>query len=332
MTDLRHHTGQAFRRREFLAIGTGAFALGALPLALRRHMSVARRTLPIMGTIAEITVADRSEARTLQGVEAVIAELRFVDAMMTRFRPDSDIGRANSPAWRDGVTLSRETAEVIEAALRWASVSNGRFDPAIGAASELWDVTNRHEPPPAETVAKLAGRSFWRHVEVARRAGTCAVRYQDPDLHLDLGGIGKGYSIDRAVFKLRGLGIRHAVVNLGGDLYALGESPEGGPWRVGIKSPEDLGAVARTLEVSDRAVATSGDYERFFRYGGERFHHLIDPATAAPRRTDIRSVTVLADRCIDAEPCAVSVFGLTQDEALGFARAQLRGADVITLT
>ena len=90
--------------------------------------------------------------------------------------------------------------------------------------------------------------------------------------------------------------------------------------------------MARTFEVSNRAVATSGDYERFFRYGGERFHHLIDPQTAAPRRTSVRSVTVLADRCIDAEPCAVSVFGLAQPKAEAFARTQLSGAEVITLT
>ncbi len=332
MTDPRRLIPRPFGRREFLAMGTGVFALGALPLALRRHVTVARRTLPVMGTIAEITVVDRSEALAQQAVEAVIADLRFVDAIMTRFRTDSDIGRANLFAGREGVTVGRETAEVIETALHWASASEGRFDPAIGAASELWDVTNRHEPPPTEAVRRLADRAFWRHVDIERRAGVGTVRYGEPDLHLDLGGIGKGYSIDRAVQTLRALGIQHAIVNLGGDLYALGQSPEGGPWRVGIKSPDDLGSVARTLEVSDRAVATSGDYERFFRYGGERFHHLIDPQTAAPRRTSVRSVTVLADRCIDAEPCAVSVFGLPEAQALAFARKQLFGAEVITLT
>lgn len=332
MIDTPRRVPRPFGRREFLALGAGAFALGSLPIALRRHVAVARRTVPIMGTIAEITVVDRSEALAQQGVEAVIAELRFVDAIMTRFRGDSDIGRANRFAGREGVTVGGETAEVIETALRWALVSEGRFDPAIGAASELWDVTNRREPPPAEAVQRLAGRSFWRHVDVERRAGVGTVRYGAPDLHLDLGGIGKGYSLDRSVAALRDLGVEHAIVNLGGDLYALGESPEGGPWRVGIRSPEDPGVVARTLEVSNRAVATSGDYERFFRYGGERFHHLIDPQTAAPRLTRVRSVTVLADRCIDAEPCAVSVFGLPQAQAEAFARKQLGRAEVITLT
>lgn len=330
MTDPRNPMPRRFGRRQFLALGTGAFALAALPLALRRHVTVARRTLPVMGTIAEITVVDRSEALAQQGIEAVIAELRFVEATMSRFRADSDIGRANAHASREGVRVRRETSDLIETALHWASVSEGRFDPAIGAASELWDVTNRREPPPEELVARLADRSFWRWVDVDRNAAHGTVRFADPDLRLDLGGIGKGYALDRSVRALRELRIRHAIVNLGGDLYALGESPEGGPWRVGIRSPDDLSRVARTLEVSDRAVATSGDYERFFRHGGERFHHLIDPSTAAPRRTEVRSVTVLADRCLDAEPCAVSIFGLPQERALAFAQAQLR-ASVITL-
>lgn len=320
-----------FGRREFIAIGTGAFAVAALPVALKRHVAVARRTLPVMGTIAELTVVDRSEARAQEAIEAAIAELRWVDATMTRFGATSDVGRANAGASRDGVRVRPETAEVIETALRWSSATDGRFDPALGAASELWDVTNRREPPPADAVQRLAGRSFWRHLDIARSGGEGVVRYGDRDLHLDLGGIGKGYSLDRAVRVLRERGIRHAIVNLGGDLYAMGDSPEGGAWRVGIKSPDDLRSVARTLEVSDRAVATSGDYERFFRYRGARFHHLMDPATAAPRVTNVRSVTVLADRCIDAEPCAVSVFGMPQERALAFAQSQLRGAEVITI-
>ncbi|MBI2406895.1 MAG: FAD:protein FMN transferase [Gemmatimonadetes bacterium] len=320
-----------FGRREFLALGTGAFALAALPIALRRHVSVARRTVPVMGTIAELTVVHRDEAVAQGALEAALAELRWVETTMTRFSPTSDIGRANLGAAREGVVVSAETAKLVERALRWSSAAAGRFDPALGAASELWDVTNRHEPPPADQVARYANRSFWRHVDLSVGSGQGVLRYTDADVHVDLGGIGKGYSIDRAVQALRDRGIEHAIVNLGGDLYALGESPEGGAWRVGIKSPDDERQVARTFEVSNRAVATSGDYERFFRYRGTRYHHLMDPETAAPRRTNVRSVTVLADRCVDAEPCAVSTFGLSQDRALAFARTQLAGAEVITI-
>lgn len=329
MTD--HILPRPFGRREFIALGTGAFALAALPIALRRHVSVARRTVPVMGTIAELTVVHRDEAVAQSALEAALAELRWVETTMTRFSPTSDIGRANLGAAHEGVVVNAETAKLVERALRWSSAAAGRFDPALGAASELWDVTNRHEPPPADQVARYANRSFWRHVDLSVGSGKGVLRYTDADVHVDLGGIGKGYSIDRAVQALRDRGIEHAIVNLGGDLYALGESPEGGAWRVGIKSPDDERQVARTFEVSNRAVATSGDYERFFRYRGTRYHHLMDPETAAPRRTNVRSVTVLADRCVDAEPCAVSTFGLSQDRALAFAKSQLAGAEVITI-
>ncbi|MDQ8154704.1 MAG: FAD:protein FMN transferase, partial [Gemmatimonadota bacterium] len=253
-----------FGRREFIAIGTGAFAVAALPIALRRHVAVARRTVPVMGTIAELTVVHRHEATAQEALEAALAELRWVETTMTRFSATSDVGRANAAASRDGVAVRPETARLVEQALRWSSATDGRFDPALGAASELWDVTNRHEPPPADQVARLANRSFWRHVDLSVGSSQATLRFGERDLHLDLGGIGKGYAIDRATQALRDRGIEHAIVNLGGDLYALGESPEGGAWRVGIKSPDDLRRVARTFEVSNRAVATSGDYERFF--------------------------------------------------------------------
>jgi thiamine biosynthesis lipoprotein len=329
MTD--HILSRPFGRREFIAIGTGAFAVAALPIALRRHVAVARRTVPVMGTIAELTVVHRNEATAQEALEAALAELRWVETTMTRFSATSDVGRANAAAARDGVAVRPETARLVEQALRWSSATDGRFDPALGAASELWDVTNRHEPPPADAVARLAKRSFWRHVDLSVGSTQATLRFSERDLHLDLGGIGKGYAIDRATQALRDRGIEHAIVNLGGDLYALGESPEGGAWRVGVKSPDDLRSVARTLEVSNRAVATSGDYERFFRYRGTRYHHLMDPATAAPRQTTVRSVTVLADKCVEAEPCAVSIFGLPQDRALAFARSQITGVDVLTI-
>ncbi|HEX9084966.1 MAG TPA: FAD:protein FMN transferase, partial [Gemmatimonadaceae bacterium] len=285
-----------------------------------------------MGTIAEIQVAHQDERFAEDAIDAAIAELRWVERTMTRFRSDSDIGRANLGAGRDGVRVSRETAFVIAAALRASSVSNGRFDPAVGAASELWDVLNRHEPPAGDRVQRLASRGFWRKVDVSEGLGSPKVRFDDPDLHLDLGAIAKGYGIDRATAVLRSRGVKHAIVTVGGDLFALGNSPEGEPWTVGIRSPHDEHALATTLRVSDRAVATSGDYERFFMWHGMRYHHLIDPATAAPRRTPFHSATVLASRCIDADAASTSVFGLPRDVALGIARRIDPSAEVIPLT
>lgn len=328
-TDLfrRHPT-----RREFLTIGSGVFVALSLPLGLRRRMPLVKRSFPLMGTIAEVQVAHRDERLAEAAIDAALATLQSVEQMMTRFRPDSDIGRANLGAGREAIEVAAETALVIETALHWSSVSDGRFDPAIGAASELWDVLHRHEPPPEERVDRLASRGFWRKVDVAQYRGAPAVRFQDRDLHLDLGGIAKGYGVDRAVAALRARGIAHAIVTVGGDLYALGESPDGGPWRVGIRSPHDHNALAGTLQVADRAVATSGDYERFFRWHGQVYHHLIDPATGAPRRTPMHSATVLGADCMNADAAATAVFGLPHDVALQVVRRVIRGAEVIPLT
>jgi thiamine biosynthesis lipoprotein len=319
-------------RREFLTVGVGVFVALSLPVALRRHSSLVKRTFPLMGTIAEVQVAHKDERFAEDAIDAAIAELQWVERTMTRFRSDSDIGRANNGAGSDGVRMTAATGVVIAAALRAASASDGRFDPAIGAASELWDVLNRHEPPAGDRVQRLAGRGFWRKVDVAVRAGAPWVRFDDPDLHLDHGAIAKGYGVDRATDALRARGVQHAIVTVGGDLFALGASPEGEPWTVGIRSPHDRHALAATLRVSDRAVATSGDYERFFRWRGMRYHHLIDPATAAPRRTPFHSATVLASRCMDADAASTSVFGLPRDAALVIARRLDASAEVIPLT
>ena len=145
-------------RREFLTVGMGVFVALSFPRALRRHVSLVKRSVPLMGTIAEIQVAHRDERFAENAIDAAIAELQSVERTMTRFRSDSDIGRANLGAGRDGVRVTRETAFVIAAALRASSVSDGRFDPAVGAASELWDVLNRHEPPAGDRVQRLAAR------------------------------------------------------------------------------------------------------------------------------------------------------------------------------
>ncbi len=319
-------------RREFLTIGTGMFVGLSLPIAFRRRIAITKRTIPVMGTIAEIQVAHGDVRRAEAAIDAAIAELRWVERTMTRFTATSDIGRANLGAAREGVTIRPETALVVRRALDWASASNGRFDPAAGEVSELWDVLHRHEPPPAAQVKRLANRGFWRKVDLATFHGVPALRYDDRDIHLDLGAIAKGYSIDRATTALRDRGIAHAIVTVGGDLYALGHSPDGEPWKVGIRNPRDLSALSATLDVADRAVTTSGDYERFFRWRGHRYHHLMDPVTAAPRLTPMHSLTILGDRTIDADAASTSGFGLSHAAATTLARRMIPGAEAIPLT
>ena len=299
-------------RREFLAFGVGAFVVAALPVSARwrrAQVPLVRRTVPTMGTIAEIAVACSDQLRAQLAIDGAIDELRWVERTMTRFDDNSDIGRANRSAARQPMVITPQTALVVAEALRWADATDGMYDPAAGKIVRLWDVNHRHEPPPQSALASLAGRRLHRFVEVGRYRGMDVLIFHDADVSLDLGAIAKGYAVDRAVDALRRHGIASALVNAGGDLYALGAAPDGEPWRIGVRDPNDARAIAEVLEVSDGAVGTSGTYLQFFRYRGHRYHHLMDPSIAAPRRTAMQSYTVRADRNLHADVAASSLLG-----------------------
>jgi FAD:protein FMN transferase len=316
-------------RREFIAFGLGAFAVSVLPLVERHRGQIVRRTMPVMGTIATFVVVHGDEHEAHAAIDAAMVELRRVERTMTRFTTTSEIGQVNLAAARGPVAVGRETAYVVGEALRWADVTDGAYDPAIGGAVALWDVTHRHEPPPTELVARLASRKFYRAVEVDTHRGHPLVLFRDAEAQLDLGSIAKGYGVDRAVIALREHGVTNAIVEAGGDLYALGTAPGGDPWRVGIQDPNDDRALVGTIDVADAAVATSGTYRQFFRYRGHRYHHLIDPLTGAPRATPLRSLTIKADRCMHADVAATALFGLPNDRAAqALARCVVGGSIV----
>lgn len=317
-------------RRLFLTLGIGAFVVASLPRAMRPGRHLIRRTAPVMGTIAEIAVAHQN-ARYAQGaIDAALDALRWVDRTMSRFNADSDVGRANRLAATRPVVVSQPTADVLAQALRWADASDGVFDPCLANAVVLWDVEHRVAPPPDVDVRRYADRHLYRWLEVDRRtSGAPVVVFRDRDMAIDLGGIAKGYGVDRAVGALREWGIRNALVNVGGDLYALGVSENGDPWEIGIRSSDDRDRITHTVRVRDRAIATSGDYEQFFEHGGRRYHHLLDPVTGAPRRSRLHSVTVSADTCTTADAAGTAVFGCPADRARQLVTATAKDAEIV---
>jgi FAD:protein FMN transferase len=302
-------------RREFLALGAGAFVVAALPLASLRRRHLVRRSVPAMGTVAELAVVHRDERYAHAALDAAAAEIHAAERALTRFDDRSQIGVANREAWQRAVPVSAATAALLRESLRWAAASGGRFDPCLGTECVLWDIGRRREPPAPAELDRLAGRHPWRALELGRAGGSDVVVFHRPDMAIDLGGIGKGYGVDRAVAALREWGITSAFVNLGGDLYALGRSADDEPWRVGVRDAADPARIAATLDIEDAAVATSGTYEQYFEHGGRRYHHLLDPATAAPRATAATSLTVLADTCTDADAAATAAFGLPAGRA-----------------
>lgn len=301
-------------RREFLTLGIGALAVAALPRALRTQPVLVRRRIPVMGTVAEVAVPTRNEAWAQRAADAAFAELRRVEATMSRYLGESDVGRVNAETDR-WVAVSRDTGTVLAEAERWASLTEGRFDPCLGRVSTLWDVTEREAPPPDVEVRRFAAAGLWTSLALDTEATAPRARLTSALAAIDLGGIAKGFGVDRAADALRSFGVTDGLVNVGGDLVALGADASGEPWRIGVRSPVDPSGLAATLAVTDEAVATSGDYLRFFEHGGRRYHHLLDPRTGTPYRTAMRSLTVRADRCMAADAAATALFGLGEPAA-----------------
>lgn len=288
-----------------------------------------RRTLPIMGTLGEIAVVHRDERYAQEAMDAAFGELKRVEALLTRYRGDSEVGKVNLGAFGSPQPVSPETAQVLAASLRWAEASDGAFDPCLARAMGLWDLRNRNLPPDVLEVRRYAGRGLFKALEIGRFAGERVVLFHEEDMGVDLGGIGKGHGVDRAVDVLRSWGIRDGLVNVGGDLYALGVSEDGDDWSVGVRSPDDPGRLATTLHMSDRGVATSGDYQQYFEHQGRRYHHLLDPRTGAPSQARVRSVTVAANTCMEADAGATTAFVLSPREAGGVMRRVAPGSEVV---
>ncbi len=320
---MRELSFPTLNRRDVLTLGIGAFVVAAIPLSARDRRRAFRRTVPVMGTIADLVVIDDDALRARAALDDAVAELRHVDAFMSRFRPDSDVGRINLAVGAEPVAVAPATALVVREALHWAERSRGRFDPCLGRLSDAWKSENSEESDSAD-VARFADAHLFRALDVDRHRGRDIVRITRPDAALDLGGIAKGHAVDRALAAIRARGIRDAIVNAGGDLATAGRSADGDSWRVGVRDPHDPTKLSDTLDLSDAAVATSGDYETATRRGGRLIHHILDPRTAAPRETSegTHSLTVVAADCLTADAAATALFGM---RAGSNADALLRG-------
>ena len=302
-------------RREVVLLGIGAFAVATVPFLKGGRRRLSRRSIPVMGTVADLVVVHRDEQYAQAAIDAAIQQLRYVDRTMTAYSDASDVGRANKDAATQPVMITNATAAVIEQSVQWAESSDGAFDPCLGAAVSLWDVKNRSVPPDEKRVQQLVSRELYRSVDLDKYQGRPVIRLTDESAMLDLGGIAKGYGVDRAVQSLREWGIEDALVNAGGDLYAMGESEDGDPWNIGVRSPSDPSKVTHKFELTDEAVATSGDYLQNFKHAGATYHHLLDPKTASPRESGVHSVTVAADNCMTADAAATTVFGMNAERA-----------------
>ncbi len=304
------------KRREFLKLSAGMLVVcagaGLGPL-LRRNRRIYRKTTPLMGTIGDIQVVHDDRAQAFRAIDHAFDELIALEKKLSFFRADSEIGRINANAFAAPVRISRETGLLLEKALKWSYVTNGSFEPGLGKVSTIWDVKNRKEPPSEDLWHRFAGKGFYKKIVVSLSSEDAHVRFLTDDIKVDLGGIAKGYAADRVLQILAADGIEEALVNLGGDVAALGAKGSEG-WRVGIRDPHRPSDIAKVLSLRNQAVATSGTYEQYFISQGHVYHHLIDPQLARPGVDRFESLTILTDSCCDADAMATGLFFMPDDD------------------
>ncbi len=263
-------------------------------------MALVRFPFRAMASEHDVQLDAADPARAKRAAAAAIADVERIEAKYSRYRDDSLTTRINRAAGGAPVAIDAETAALLAYAERCHAQSGGLFDLTSGVLRRAWDF--RRQPPelPAERVlADTLALIGWAEVEWSEHA----IRLPRAGMEIDFGGIGKEYAADRMATILIEHGIAHGLVNLGGDVRAIGSQPNGAPWRVGIKHPREEQRTIASVELVDGAVATSGDYERFFEIGGRRFCHILNPRSGMPV-THWQSVSVVAPLCIVAGSCS----------------------------
>jgi thiamine biosynthesis lipoprotein len=273
----------------------------------------------VMGTLATLTADAPDRATAAAAVEAGYARLADVNRLMSDYVADSEIGRLNRLPVGEWMAVSPETFTCLERAIGIAVASDGAFDVTCRPLVTLWKEAGRAGKLPTDAeLAATRARVGWRHLRLD--AATREVSRAIDGLEVDLGGIAKGYALDLAGAAMRAAGATAVLVDVGGDVLALGTPPDGRPWRIGIRHPFREGHF-RVLTLTDRAVATSGLQQRFHEIDGQRYSHIIDPRTGRPAH-EAPSVTVIARDGLTADAWATALSVLPVEEALALATAR----------
>ena len=279
----------------------------------------------IMGTAVRVELWHDDATAARAAMSAVMDEMHRIDALMSPFKPDSELSYINRDAAQKPVPISKEMFDLIARSIEFSKLSGGAFDITFSSVGYLYDY-RAHLKPTDEQIAKALPGINYRHLQLDPKART--IHYARPGVRIDLGGIAKGHAVDNCIALLKGRGITNAIVTAGGDSRLLGDR-RGRPWNVGIRDPRRRGEVVAMLPLADIAISTSGDYERYFEEDGVRHHHIINPKTGKSA-TGVRSVTIIGPDSVTTEGLTKSVFVKGPKEGMRLIES-LKGIDAIII-
>ena len=285
-------------------------------VALPAHAAWVGDAIDLMGTRVSVELWADDEARGRELVADVMREYHRIDDAMSTYKPDSEISRVNSHAAEAPMVISAELLGLVERSLELSRMSDGAFDITYDSVGYLYDFHARQRPTDRQIEERIDAVDY-RHVALDRAQST--IFFKANGVRINLGGIAKGYVVERAAAMLRASGVEHALLNAGGDTRVIGDR-RGQPWVVGIRHPRVADEVVTRLPLVDEAISTAGDYERYFEENGHRYHHIINPATGRPTE-GILTVTVIGPDGTMTDGLGTAIFVLGVDRGLELIEA-----------
>jgi FAD:protein FMN transferase len=315
-----------FKKYKLVALSLSITAL--LLSGCTRNVEPTSRQQIVLGTVGRITVHDKVNPEILDQAFKAIAE---IENKMTITAEDSEVIRVNNAAGRDFVPVSDETFYVVKEGVRFSDLSDGRFDITIGPLVQLWGIGSDNPRLPSEKeINERLPLINYRNIQLDE--DNKQIKLTVPGMVMDLGGIAKGHAADEVRKFLLDNGIKHALINLGGDIWAMNTRPDGSPWRIGIQNPDTTrGAYMGILDVTNQTVVTSGIYERFFHKDGRDYHHIFSTEDGYPVENSLASLSIITDSAIAADALSTAVFAMGLEEGMRFVN-NLEGVEAIFIT
>lgn len=282
----------------------------------------------VLGTLCTVNLFDKG---TDAAYRRIFDRFQEIEDRMSANKGGTDVAAINAAAGVEPVVVHSDVIAVLSEALVFARESGGALDPTIGPLVKLWGIgtDDARVPSQAEIDAALP-LVGWRDVVVDTKDSTVFLKRKG--MQIDLGAIAKGYAADEAARIIKGYGIPRAIIDLGGNVLAYGEKEGGKPWRVGIQDPSgERGSYVAVISMKNKTMVTSGVYERFLEVDGVRYHHILDTSTGYPVDNGVLSVTIVADRSIDADGLSTTAFALGVEKGLAFIEAQ-SGIEAVYIT
>ncbi len=275
----------------------------------------------MMDTLVTITVFCEDKQQGKAALEAAFAEFERISVLTNRFPQGNgssalgDVILANKNSGLKPVKVSNDTVTILERCQYYEQLSGGAFDVSVGPVMELWGFGGSQRVPTDAEIKQTLDLVGYQKILLEPEQKT--VYLTKRGMGIDLGSVAKGYATDQAAAVLKKRGIKHALINAGGNIYALGSKADGSPWRVGIQDPRNQQGLVAIVSVKDAAVVTSGDSQRYFEEAGVRYHHILNPATGKPAR-EVMQTTVIGASATDADILSTILFVLGPQRGMDF--------------